>query len=61
MKPRRKARALATLGVCLGWCSTASTVIWGSWWPVVLLNMTVWGLTCAIAGVTWWMTREAAP
>jgi len=55
---RTKARMLAAGGVALGGASTAFSAATGHWWPLVVINVFVFGLTCGIAGVTWWETRH---
>jgi hypothetical protein len=55
---RRKARVLAATSVVIGWCAAAFSVVSGAHWPVKLINLTVFGATCAIAGVTWWGTQK---
>ncbi len=57
MTSRRKKRAYAMVGVAVGWLGTASSVIFGSEWWWVMLNVTFFGATCAAAGLTWWLTR----
>lgn len=57
MKARRKARTYATAGVVVSYLSTGYSVIWGSYWWSTMLNVTIFGMTCAISGVTWWMSR----
>ena len=54
---RRKARILALTGVVLGFGSTSYAVVFGSFWPFQLLTVAVFGLACAIGGITWWTTR----
>lgn len=56
---RRKARSLAATGVILGFGATSFGLIAGNSWPFQLFNVAVFGLTCAIAGVTWWTTRQS--
>jgi hypothetical protein len=54
--PRRKARALSALGAAICFLATAHSVFWGCWWWAKLINLTMFGMTCVVAGVVWWTT-----
>jgi hypothetical protein len=55
---RRKARVLSLVGVAVGCHGLAMAIYLARWLAVVIVCSVFFGMTCAIAGVTWWETRR---
>lgn len=60
MTRKTKARALSALGVAIG-CHGLAIAVYTARWPVVIVCAVFYGMTCAMAGVTWWETRGKPP